>query len=75
MPNHRSHDNPAAENHLSERLQAFRVERDLTYAKLGVLIGVDAETARRACLGRKLTIRIAAKIERMFAQVKGDARE
>lgn len=68
----RSRENPAAENTFHEKLQAFRVQRDLTYKQLGVLIGVTEETARRACLGKKLTIRIAAKVERILVQVNGN---
>jgi hypothetical protein len=54
---------------LSVRLHNYRLAHDLTYAKLGSLCDLPAETVRRACLGYRLTERIAAKIQRLLESV------
>ena len=60
-----------AEKHpsLSERLLKYRLENGLTLQKLGYLCGVNHVTISNACNGRKLTLRIAAKIDRFLRSV------
>ena len=56
---------------LSERLQRFRTDRDLTYSALAGLIGgVGTETIRRIATGTgsSPTVRTAAKIENFLAR-------
>jgi len=66
-------DNPQDQrSELSKRIEAFRLQRELTYAALATLIGsISLETVRRACLGFPLTIRIASKIENFLGNMNG----
>jgi len=56
-------------NHLSERLNRFYLKRGYTFRKLGLLCGVSAMTAKRACDGEPLRRTTAYKFERMLREV------
>lgn len=52
---------------LSERLKSYRLQNGLSYLKLARCCGVSEQTAFNACAGKKLTERIAYKIEQFLA--------
>lgn len=55
---------------ISERLDSYRLEHDLTYPELGSLCGISHDTARRVCRGiASLCDRNVVKIERFLASV------
>jgi transcriptional regulator with XRE-family HTH domain len=54
---------------LGERLESFRLEHGYTFEKLGILCGVSRMSAQRACHGKKLTSRLAFKVERFLGTV------
>jgi len=57
---------------LAERLEFFRLEKSLTYRQLAASIGgIAPESARRACLGCQLSLRLLAKIKTFLSSVEG----
>lgn len=57
---------------LASRLEAFRVEKNLTNKALAALIGsISGETIRRAQLGLHLSPRISARLDNFLTKMEG----